>query len=282
VHVVVNPSAGPALSGDPSGQLRDALTNAHVTTVDDGNDMERALRDAVRDAGVLGVCGGDGSVNSAAAIALDADVPLLVVPGGTLNHFARDLGIESVDDAIRAVREGDVAEVDVGRLDRRQFLNTASFGAYPELVDARERLEGRIGKWPALVVALARVLWRAAPCAVELDGRPRRIWMIFIGNCRYHPSGFAPSWRERLDDGHFDIRVVDAHQPFSRVRLLFAVLSGRLGRCRVYEQRAATSLHVRSLDGPLRLAADGETFDGPEELTIEKMPQRLAVVVPRD
>jgi undecaprenyl-diphosphatase len=283
VHVVVNPSAGPALSRDPSDQLRDALPNATVTSVDDGGKVAAALRDAATgDATVLGVCGGDGSVNTAAGIALENDLPLLVVPGGTLNHFARDVGLTSVDDAIDAVRAGEVAEVDVGRLDDRRFLNTASFGAYSELVDAREQLERRIGKWPALLVALVRVLWRAEPCRVELDGEPRRIWMIFIGNCRYHPSGFAPSWRERLDDGLLDVRVVDAARPWSRTRLLLAVLSGRLGRCRVYEQRAAPKLRVRSLDGPLRLAADGETFDGPDELVVEKTPERLLVVAPGD
>jgi undecaprenyl-diphosphatase len=282
VHVVVNPSAGPALSRDPSDQLRDALPNATVTTVDDGSKMEAALRDAATgDATVLGVSGGDGSVNTAAGIALEHDLPLLVVPGGTLNHFARDLGFSSVDATFDAVLAGELAEVDVGRLGDRRFLNTASFGAYSELVDAREQLERRIGKWPALLVALARVLWRSEPCRVELDGDERRIWMIFIGNCRYHPSGFAPSWRERLDDGLLDIRVVDAQHPWSRTRLLFAVFSGRLGRSRIYEQRAAPRLRVRALDGPLRLAADGETFDGPDELVIDKLPERLTVVAPR-
>jgi undecaprenyl-diphosphatase len=282
VEIVVNPSAGPAIGRDPSAQLRDALPAAKIVPVADGDDLAEALERAARSADVVGVCGGDGSVNAAASVAVAHDRPLLVVPGGTLNHFARDLGLATVDDAIGAVQDGGLAEVDLGLIGGRPFLNTASFGAYPELVDTRERLERRIGKWPALVVALIRVLWRAEPCDVEIDGVERRVWMSFIGNCRYHPAGFAPSWRERLDDGLFDVRLVDAHHPFSRTRLVLAVLSGRLGRCRAYEQRAVRSIRVRSRRGPLRLAADGETFDGPDVIDVDKAARRLVVVTPAE
>ncbi len=206
---------------------------------------------------------------------------MLVVPAGTLNHLARDLGLTGVDDAVDAFRQGHTVAVDLGRIDGHPFLNTASFGGYSALVDARERLEGRIGKWPALVVALLRILPRGSPVHVELDGRRRSLWMIFVGNCRYHPSGFAPTWRERLDDGQLDVRLVDASEPWSRVRLLLAVVTGRLGRARVYEAFSTRRLRVRSLEGPMRLARDGETFDGSAEFTIEKEDHPLAVFVPR-
>jgi diacylglycerol kinase family enzyme/membrane-associated phospholipid phosphatase len=279
VTIVVNPSAGPALATGSSDQLRDALPAAKVVTLDDDDDLTAVLGEAVI-GHVLGVCGGDGSVNAAAAHALARDMPLLVVPGGTLNHFGRDVGLSSVSDAIDAVQKGELAEVDVGVVDGHTFLNTASFGAYSELVDARERLERRIGKWPALVVALVNVLLRAKPCAVEIDGHERSIWMIFIGNCCYHPAGFAPSWRERLDDGLFDVRIVDAQQPWSRTRVVASVLSGRLGQSRVYERRRAPTLRLRSLGGPFRLACDGETFEGSQEVVVEKALRRLAVVAP--
>jgi undecaprenyl-diphosphatase len=280
VTIVVNRSSGPALSRDWSEQLRDALPAAKVVTLGDGDDLTVVLEKEADACDVLGICGGDGSVNAAAACARARRLPLLVVPGGTLNHFGRDLGLADLSDAVCAVQAGELAEVDVGVIDGQVFLNTASFGAYSELVDTRERLERRIGKWPALVVALINVLWRAEPCAVEIDDHERRIWMIFIGNCRYEPAGFAPSWREQLDDGLFDVRIVDAQQPWSRSRLIASVLSGTLGRCRVYEQRRAPTLRLRSLDGTFRLACDGETFEGPDAVVVEKAPERLVVVVP--
>lgn len=277
--VVVNRSAGPALSDDGADVLRDSLPKAEVVECDDAG-LAEALEVAAARGAAVGVCGGDGTVNAAAAVILPRGLPLVVVPAGTLNHLARDLGIESPGDTLAAVRAGRLGAIDVGLIAGRPFLNTASFGSYPELVDVRQKLEPRIGKWPAMLVALVRVLRRAKPVRVEIEGVERRIWMIFIGNCRYHPSGFAPSWRSRLDDGTLDVRIVDAAEPWSRARLVAAVLTGRLGRCRVYEQRLVTELQVRSPDGPLRLARDGETFDGPAEFTVGKAPQRVSVFVP--
>jgi diacylglycerol kinase family enzyme len=189
--------------------------------------------------------------------------------------------VETVEDAVEAVRDGTAAEIDVGWIAGRPFLNTASFGGYVELVDAREELESRIGKWSALAVALARVLRYGTPVEVALDGVPRRLWIVFVGNCRYLPEGMAPTWREQLDDGRLDVRVVDASQPFSRTRLVLAALTGTLRRSRVFETWQTTTLHVRSADGPLRLARDGETFDGDDEFEITKDGSRLVVFTPR-
>ena len=282
LSIALNPDAGPALSSTPGERLQAALPQVDLVEVRDGGQLPEVLAKAATGARAIGVVGGDGSVNCAARVAVEAQLPLVVVPGGTLNHFARDVGVLDLDDAVGAVTRGEVASVDVATIAGQVFVNTASFGSYAELVDARERLESSVGKWPAVAVALWRVLRHSTPVEVELDGRHRRIWMIFIGNCRYHPSGFAPSWRERLDDGQLDVRVVDAGSPFARTRLLVSVLTGRLGRSRVYEQRLTRELRVRSRQGPLRLARDGETFDGPEEFTVAKSTTPLLVYAPAD
>ncbi|HEX3622000.1 MAG TPA: diacylglycerol kinase family protein [Acidimicrobiales bacterium] len=278
VVIVVNPSAGS--SEKAAEELRSELPKADVVELGEGDDLLDALTEASERGCVLGVAGGDGSVNAAAGLAAEKGKPLLVVPGGTLNHFAYALGLDSISDAAAAVRDGRAAAVDRGVIAGHTFVNTACIGSYVELVDAREKLEDRIGKWPAVVVALGGVLRRSEPIELELDGVTRKVWMIFIGNCRYHPAGFAPSWREHLDDGLLDIRIVDGTQPWSRARLLLSVLTGRLARCGAYEQRYVRELHVRSLQGPLRLGRDGETFDGPEEFTISKADEPLRVFVP--
>ncbi|HVE46728.1 MAG TPA: phosphatase PAP2 family protein [Acidimicrobiales bacterium] len=278
VVVVVNQAAGQG--NGTADQLRAELPAAEVVEVEDGNDIGDALEDAAGRAQVLGVAGGDGSINTAAGVAAEAGKPLLVVPGGTLNHFAAALGIDSVGEAAAAVRGGRAVTVDRGLIAGHTFVNTASIGSYCDLVDAREKLEGRIGKWPAVAIALWRVLRHSQPVEMEIDGRRRCVWMIFIGNCRYHPAGFTPSWRERLDDGTLDVRIVDGERPWTRAHLLFSVLTGRLARCRSYEQRFVKELSVRSLEGPLRLARDGETFDGPESFTIAKAETPLIVYAP--
>lgn len=276
--VVVNPSAGS--SERAAEELRAELPDADIVELAEGDDLQEALEKAADRGCAVGVAGGDGSINAAAAIAAETGRPLLVVPGGTLNHFAYALGLESIADAARAVHDGRAVSVDRAEIDGHTFVNTASIGSYVDLVDAREKLENTIGKWPAVIVALVKVLRESRPIELELDGERRLVWMIFIGNCRYHPSGFAPSWRESLDDGQLDIRIVDGTRPWSRFRLLLSVMTGRLARCGAYEQRFVRSMTVKSLNGRLRLARDGETFDGPEEFTIAKADEPLLVYVP--
>src|SRR3954470_1712551 len=98
--VVVNEDAGSGGSTDVAGVLAERLPAADVVVAAEGEDCGNCLREAARRARVLGVAGGDGTVASAATIAVGEDVPLAVFPAGTLNHFAHELGIGSVGDAV--------------------------------------------------------------------------------------------------------------------------------------------------------------------------------------
>jgi diacylglycerol kinase family enzyme/membrane-associated phospholipid phosphatase len=280
--IVVNPGAGPGKESSVANEIRKGLPGAEVIEVSDDLPIDVALEKAAVSGRAIGIAGGDGSVNKAAHFAHKSGKPLVVFPAGTLNHFAHDLGIEVMDDAVEAVRKGEAVSVDVGVIADRPFLNTASIGSYVDLVDAREKLEGRIGKWPAVAVALFKVLRRAEPVHIEINGESRRIWMAFIGNCRYNPPGFTPSWRDRLDDGTIDVRLMDAHHPFARVRLLWSALTGTLSDCSAYScDLVSEPLHVKARTGPFRLARDGETFTAPEEFTIRKADERLVLLVPK-
>jgi undecaprenyl-diphosphatase len=277
VGLAVNPDSGPAFSADPVAVLLDRLPDVQVVEAVEG-DLGTALQKAAVGAEVLGAAGGDGSVNAAARVALERDLPLLAVPAGTLNHFTRDLGLESVEDAADAVRNGSVAEVDVGCVGEHVFVNTASVGAYVDLVRVRERWEEQLGKWPAFLLALIYVLLRRKPLEVEVDGEPMRAWAVFFGNGRYDPPGFAPVWRERLDDRLVDVRVLRADQSrHDRLRLLLAAVTGRLDRCAAYEQKCVAAVRLRSLQGPLHLSVDGEVVEGDDEVVVTKAPGRLRV-----
>ena len=281
--LVANPAAGSAPAEDLRRQLLRELPGADVVVCHPDDDVAKALDQAAARAHVLGVAGGDGTVNCAANAALRHGVPLAVVPAGTLNHFAAELGIDDLDDLIGAMRRGEAAEITVGSAadsgDDLFFLNTFSIGVYPELVRRREARQRWLGKWLSLSVALVEVLRHAEPLEVELDGQSRRLWLLFGGNGRYHPPGFAPSWREKLDDEVIDLRVVDASSPLARSRLVAAVLSGRLGRSRVYEERQVTSADVR-LTGAQELARDGEVEPAPDRLVLRSAERRLIVYRP--
>jgi diacylglycerol kinase family enzyme len=280
VRIAVNAQSGPLWSPNPAPQLRDALPAAEIVELEPDQDLVEVLTADGDDLVAIGAAGGDGTLSAAAAIAAERDLPLVAVPAGTLNHLARDLGLDSVEDAITAVRAGTVTHMDLGTVADRVFVNTLSLGGYSAVVDTRERLEGRIGKWPALVVALFIELPRMEPLDLELDGERTRVWIGWIGNGKYSPDGLGPSWRDRLDDGLLDVRILRAGHRYARTRFALHVLAGRLQHCRDYDERTVTRLEMRSLDGPLRLAADGETFDADAEVDVDKRVRALLVAVP--
>ncbi|CDR03942.1 bifunctional phosphatase PAP2/diacylglycerol kinase family protein [Streptomyces iranensis] len=295
--VLVNQRAG---TGSPTGafttaeQLRVLLPAADIVECGPDDDFMGLLRQAAQRAaeraGALGICGGDGSVNAAATIAAERGLPLAVFPGGTLDHFALDLGVPAFEDTAHAVAEGDAVAVDLGRAtplagggETSHFVNTFSLGFYPELVRIRESLQGRLGKWPAAAVALTRVLRTARPMEVEVNGRPRRLWMLFAGNGVYSPEGFAPAYRQQLDDGLLDVRAIDGEERLARTRLLIAALTGTLGRSHVYTTRRMRQLRLSGLHGVDSRAYDGEVAADPaEKLLIDKWPGALTVYRPAE
>ncbi len=280
IVLVANAGSGTALGERPEQQLREALPGMRTIEAHSGEQLPELLARAAGDARVLGIAGGDGSAGAAAAAAHEAGIPLLIVAAGTLNHLATDLGVDEVEASIRAIKERRAIAMDLGDIDGRPFVNAASVGLYPHLVADREKLEGRIGKWPAALWCLLRLLITGRPTEVEVDGRLRRVWLLFFGNGIYRNEGLAPHRRTGLDNGKLDVRLVDAEVAWARTRLVASVLSGRLGQCRAYERWTAEQVEIRSLEGPLRIAQDGETWTGPEEFAVRTRPRALVVMQP--
>ncbi|MFD5073997.1 bifunctional phosphatase PAP2/diacylglycerol kinase family protein [Streptomyces sp. NPDC058371] len=282
-------SGAPGSSLPPTEHLRGLLPRAELIEVGPDDDftelLDRAVDRARRSGGALGVCGGDGSVNAAAHAAARYGLALAVFPGGTLNHFAQDVGVPEFEDTAVAVARGEAVAVDIGVAtsvtgDEVRFLNTFSIGLYPELVALREQLEKRLGKWPAAAVALTRVLRTATPIELTVNGRSRRLWLLFAGNGRYRPDGFAPTYRPRLDDGLLDLRMVDGGHRLARTRVVVSALAGALGRSRVYSAEAVPRVRLEGLRGTDTLAHDGEVAPTPVELTLGKEHRALVVYRP--
>lgn len=276
VFVVVNPSSGTSVvRADPMPTLETRLPRAELHLLVDGEDPADVARRALDRADpprVLGVCGGDGTVAAVAHVARGAGLPLVVVPGGTFNHFARTAGAASVDLAIDALQRGEGVRVDVGELvfDEQPpltVLNTASVGVYPDFVIERERLQPRLGKWIAAVVAAGRVLRRSEPVSVELDGRPVEVWTLYVGVGENDAGIVAPLQRRRLDDGVLDVRILRAgSRPRAAASLAFGRRTSALfRRLRLLPDRVdafttdALEVVVRPREGqPPGFAHDGE------------------------
>ncbi|MET9891076.1 phosphatase PAP2 family protein [Streptomyces sp. NPDC006465] len=278
--IVANTGSG---SAERVGALASALPRAEVVECEP-SDIREELEKAASRARVLGVCGGDGTVNTAAEVALRHGVPLAVLPGGTLNHFAHDLGVEGERDLVRALQEGEAVQVDVGRFTSGDqegiFLNTCSLGIYPELVRERENWSKAIGSWPAGVLGALRVL-RADhhPLRAELGGRTHPLWLLFAGNGTYHRMGLAPARRFDLADGRLDVRVVHGGR-HPAMRLLAAAFAGPLTRSPAHAAVRVGHLHIDSVAPGTLLAYDGEVTEVSGEVTLRKSPEALTVYRP--
>jgi diacylglycerol kinase family enzyme/membrane-associated phospholipid phosphatase len=260
--VAVNPRSGPE-DYDPATQVRRLLPRAEVREQTEGTTITGLLEEAVRSgrARALGVAGGDGSVAAAAAVVVASDLPLAVLPAGTLNHFARDVGVRTLEAAAEAVVRGEAVEVDVAQVNGTPFLNTASIGSYPEVVRRRDALAGRLGRWTAMAVAAAQTLRRGTPVSLLLDGQPVSVWVLFVGNGRYTPRGPAPAWRPRLDDGLLDVQYLRADVPLSRTRAVLGALLGVGSHVAGHAETQVRRVRVVSRSGPQAVAYDGETAE---------------------
>jgi len=275
---------------DPADDIAQALPAATVLRAAAGVDLQDQLEAALdRSNGAaraVGVAGGDGTVAAAAAVAGRRGLPLVVVPTGTLNHFARDVGVYDLQEAVDATQAGEAVTVDLGVVEvhsggraphTRYFLNTASLGGYSDLVRLREKWQGKWGKWPAFAAALVISLRNAAPLRVKLDGDEQQLWILFVGNGPYHPRGMVPAWRPRLDSGLLDIRYLRADRRFSRARAIIALMLGALRHTRTYVQREAPSLDVELIGDHAKLATDGEALDDAGRFVFRVAERPIAV-----
>ena len=227
--------------------------------------ITEAVRAAVAEGATrIAVAGGDGTLSAGAAAIVGSDVELLVVPAGTLNHFARDYGIPTELDAACALASSShVISVDVARVNGRVFLNTSSVGMYSTFVRLREHAEHFLGYWLASAVAALRTMIRAKPFHLRLETksvrRHYRTHLVFIGV------------------GERDLRIAAAgeRKPQGRSGLHLAVLrSWKLK----YDELLVTSCSIEQRHSTVALDGEVIRMNSPLEYALE--PKALRVVVP--
>lgn len=293
IVVIINGGAGPGHDDQAAHDLR-AKFRAHgcdaaVTLAKGGNDMTAAARKAIKDgAEVVVAGGGDGTINAVASVMVGSGVAFGVLPLGTLNHFAKDLGIPLVlDDAVRNVAEGRRVQVDVGEVNDRIFLNNSSLGLYPDIVRDREKQQHRLGrgKWPAAAWATVAALRRFPFLHVEvcIDGKEhaRSTPFVFIGNNEYIMQGLAIGARERLDGGVLSLYVAQRPGRLGLLRFAWRALWGRLAQERDFDVMLSNRFDIETRHARLRVATDGEVTVMATPLRYRIRPAALTVIVPQ-
>lgn len=252
------------------------------------DDIATTIRDVVgAGAKRILVSGGDGTIATAATELLNTNAELAILPGGTLNHFARDLGVSTdAAEALELAVSGSGRGVDIGGVNGRVFLNTSSVGAYVRFVRIRERLERRFGYRTASAIAALRILFQLRRFAVELEveGKPRiyRTTLVFIGVGERELQ--LPTLGNRVSDGKRGLHVMVVNGR-SRARLLAlalaAVARGVDAVARTPELDSFLVERCRiTLPRPTAVALDGELVAMHETLEYELRRDALHVVCP--
>ena len=290
--MILNASAGNAAAthdrGDELRTLFDAAgQRAEIITLRPGQSPVDAARDASTRASIVVAAGGDGTVSGVAAGILESPATLAVLPLGTLNHFAKDLGIPlDLRQAVDVVASGQTARVDAGCVNDRIFINNSSIGVYPDIVQTREELR-RAGhrKFTAMVIATFSVLQRypGLSATIDIDGRRRysRTPFLFVGNNEYATEGLRIGGRTTLNGGKLYVCLAPRTRTRELPLLLMKALVGRAAGSGAFEAVPATTLTVAPRSARIRVALDGEVATMTTPLRYRVLPGALRVVRPR-
>lgn len=253
-----------------------------------GDDLQRALRDAVkRNPPVLFVGGGDGTQSAAAGLIAGTSIALGVLPLGTLNHFARDLGVPSDwREAVEALVNAPVRSVDVAEVNDRVFINNCSLGSYADAVRRRDALQSEKGhgKWRAMLIASWSVFRESRRFVFRISmpnsATTLRTPAVVVSNNRYTGSLFAASLRPRLDEGQLWLYTTRAHRPRELLRILWHALIRKIETAPELEAHAFADAEVTSSNRSIPVAADGEIIELIPPFRFKIRPGALRVLVP--
>ena len=294
IHVLLNRGGG-TIQADPSiaGKVAEALEQAGLDVdieLIDGGDCEVRCR-AISERGdaLLIVGGGDGTISAAASALVGTGTRLGILPLGTLNHFARDLGIPAdLDEAAALIASGKERRVDVGEMNQRLFINNSAIGLYPLMVIDRDRQQEKLGrsKRLAMVVASASHAGALQPSPTDADGQRGADGAASIRRCCSSETttiGWtwsAPGQREKLDGGELCVLVM---RKKTRRGFLVASLRAFIGRRRrddMVRLEGVERLRVSSPRSQLVVSLDGEVVSGKPPLDYGIRKGALRVIAP--
>lgn len=293
VPVLLNRGGG-AIAAD--GEIREKVVRAfrregvrvEVQMVAGGDCALRCRAIAERRDPLVIVGGGDGTVSAAASALVGTDTRLGILPLGTLNHFARDLGIPTdLDEAAKLIASGAERSVDVGEMNERLFINNSAIGLYPLMIVDRDLQRKRLGRSKRLAMLLAslRTLVRFNHYRLTLTVNAERAGrvdtpLLFVGNNDYRIDIGAPGKRERLDAGELCVLVM---RKKTRRGMIAASIRALLNRSRsddLVRIDDVAKLRVASHRSRLAVSLDGEVVRAEPPLDYRIRRKALRVIAP--
>ena len=271
-----------------SAALAAAGVDATVELIEGGDCAVRCKAIAERSDELLIVGGGDGTISAAASALVGTKTRLGILPLGTLNHFARDLGIPpELDKAAELIASGKDRRVDVAEMNERIFINNSAIGLYPLMVVDRDLQRRRLGrsKRLAMLVASVRTLARFNHQRLALTVNKERkarldTPLLFVGNNNYRIDLGAAGQRDSIEAGELCVMVM---RQKTRAGLIAASVRALFNRSRpddmVYLE-GVERLRVASHKSQLAVSLDGEVVVSAPPLDYRIRKKALRVIAP--
>ena len=294
VCAIVNMGSGREAGDDIADKLRTALHGRvaafEVRGTGQGDDLPAMARAAVAEGfDLIVAAGGDGTQAAVAGAVAGTEAAMAVIPGGTFNYFARDLGSgETVEAALEIFDAPRIRRVHVGEMNGMIFLNNVSFGAYPEILRRRESIYRRWGRsrlaayWSA--VAALWTLRRPLRLTVRANGEERHFTtaLAFVAKSAYQLDTFGLEGADCVRRGQLALLLARAKRPGPLVRSALRLALGKTARYADFDLICADEFELETVPRHEYVAHDGEKtwMDSPFRIRVRH--GALKVLVPAE
>lgn len=280
--------SGPELLTMLRDQLSPVVAEFDLRPLSKGQDIVDMAAGAVREgADIVAALGGDGTQAAVAQALVGTSAVMGVLPGGTFNYFARELGVgETVPDAVETLLNPRLRQVSIGDLNGRIFLNNVSFGAYPEILEKRESHyarwgRSRIGAYWAVLAAL-RDLRHPMELTLQVNGEKRdyRTALTFAAKSAFQLETLGLEGAEAVRRDHLAIFIARAHRARDLIGPALRLALGLSTRDKDFDLVVSDDVQIRTHPNRRLVAHDGERtrMTGPFRLRVQ--PGALNVLVP--
>ncbi|MEQ8695233.1 MAG: diacylglycerol kinase family protein [Bauldia litoralis] len=296
VRVVINRRSGTVLEhgAEALADIVDAAFSeaGHEVTVAllEPDELRGALSEAFQekpDAMISG--GGDGTIRTAAPMAIEHGVALGILPFGTMNRLARDLGIPlDPEAAARALAGAEPHPIDVAYVNDQMFLNNSIIGLPPDVNETRQELRGkpfgtRVAGYFGMLAAILRRRRRLA-VAIDDGGRRRalRVMTVAVTNNPYAERPSLLLARDRIDRGKLGLYISKHHSALRFIWAMTWAVAGRWPRDEAFEQREVSAVELDAKQSTIKVTNDGEIDRMTPPLRYEIRAGALTVLLPKD
>lgn len=255
-----------------------------------GDDIPRLTRQAVDDGfDIIVAAGGDGTQSAVAGALAGTGVLMGVLPGGTFNYFARDLGVgEELEDALETIGNARVLSVDVGDIEGLVFLNNISLGVYPHILKTRESIyrrwgRSRIAAYWSVLLAVGR-LRNPMDLTARVEGEQRKFTtaLVFVARSAYQLESFGLDGADAIREGEFAVLIAKARKPLPLMRSALRLALGFSAQDNDFDLILTDELTIDTPKKRQLVAHDGEKTAMTAPLHLKVRHDDLKVLVPAD